>query len=126
MKKTAPEKWIDTSPVPPVRRLRKADYPTRSGVAATGTAILIFVALFCIFQYWLLTATMEAYHAGDQDLPLGGFLASLACFILAAGLTAMGEVALVKQQDYLRQNTPRFPNAATPERLEEFEETSYD
>jgi len=105
MKKATPSAWTDKSPIPPVKRIPKPDFPKRSGVAATGTAILIFVALFCVFQYWLLTATLEAYHAGDDDLPLGAFLASVGCFVLAAGITLLGEIALMKQQDYLRKNT---------------------
>ncbi len=116
MKKTTPAGWTDNSPVPPVKHIPKPDFPQRSGVAATGTAILIFVALFCIFQYWLLTATLEAYHAGDEDLPFGAFLASLGCFILAAGLTIAGEVALLKQQEFLRKNqgTPKPKTIETP------------
>jgi hypothetical protein len=104
MKKKNPAAWTDDSPVPPVQPVAKPNFPVRSGVGATGTAILIFVALFCVFQYWLLTATLEAYHAGDEDLPLGAFLASLGCFVLASGLTILGEVALIKQQDYLRKS----------------------
>jgi hypothetical protein len=105
MKKTAPEKWADRSPIPPTQDIKNPDFPNRRGVAATTTAILIFVALFCIFQYWLLTATLEAYHAGDKTLPLGAFFASLACFIFSAGLAILGEIALMKQQQYLRKNT---------------------
>ncbi len=105
MKKTAPETWVDTSPIPPTKIVPTPDFPKRAGVAATGTAILIFVAMFCVFQYWLLTATLEAYHAGDDDLPLGAFLASVGCFVMAVALTLMGEIALMKQQDYLRKNT---------------------
>ena len=82
----------------------KPDFPNRAGVAAAGTGILVIVALLCIFQYWLLTATLEAFHAGDHSLPLGAFLASLGCFILAAGLMIVGEIALLKQQDFLRSS----------------------
>ncbi len=104
MRKTTPESWTDRSTVPPVQYVPEPNFPIRTGVGATGTAILIFVALFCVFQYWLLTATLEAYHAGDDDLPLGAFFASIGCFILASGLTVLGEIALIKQQDYLRKN----------------------
>jgi hypothetical protein len=91
---------------PPVQNVPNPGFPLRSGVNAASTAILIFVALFCIFQYWLLTATLEAYHAGDDALPLGAFLASVGCFILATGLAVLGEIALIKQQDFLRQSLP--------------------
>lgn len=91
---------------PQVERVVKPSFPLRSGVSASSTAILIFVAMFCIFQYWLLTATLEAYHAGDDSLPFGAFLASIGCFILASGLAVLGEIALLKQQDFLRSSLP--------------------
>jgi|GEM_PF-2347334 len=100
-----PSTWVDESEIRPTATVPKPQYPKRSGVAATGTAVLIFVALFCVFQYWLLTATLEAYHSGDYDLPFGAFLASLGCFILAIGLTIAAEIAMAKQQAYLRKNT---------------------
>ena len=107
MKEPSPTNWEDTSPIPQVKHIPTPDYPRRTGVAATGTAILIFVALFCIFQYWLLTSTLEAYH-------MGAFLTSLGCFILAAGLTLIGEISLMKQQDFIRRNeTVRVPNRET-------------
>jgi hypothetical protein len=74
----------------------------RSGVAAEGIAILIFVAMLCVFQYWLLTATLEAFHGGDRTLPLGAFLASFACFVFASGLTLAAELALARQHQFLR------------------------
>ena len=94
---------------PPVHSVPKPGFPLRSGVSATGTAILIIVSMFCIFQYWLLTATLEAYHAGDDALPIGAFFASLGCFLLATGLAVLGEVALIKQQDFLRESLPHYP-----------------
>lgn len=109
MKRVNPGSWKDTSPVPPARRIGRPDFPRRAGVSATGTAILCFVALFCIFQYWLLTATLEAYHAGDDTLPVGAFFASLGCFILAAGLTLCNEIALIRQQDFLRASRTGTP-----------------
>ena len=116
MKNTPPTNWTDTSPIPKKQHIPKPDFPKREGVAATGTAILIFVAIFCVFQYWLLTATLEAYHSGNHELPLGAFFASLGCFILASGLAITGEYALIKQQDYLRKNMSRrsVPPTAPP------------
>ena len=87
-----------------IGQIPKPDYPNRAGVAALDTARLAFVALFCILQYWLLTATLEAYEDGNKSLPLGSFIASLACFVLAAGLVLTGELALHKQQRFLRSN----------------------
>lgn len=81
------------------------DYPNRAGVAAADIARLVIVGMFCVFQYWLLTSTMEAYHAGDRNIVLGAFFASLACFLLAGGLVISGEIAIVKQQRYLREST---------------------
>lgn len=94
---------------PPVESVHKPGFPIRSGVSAASTAILIFVSMFCIFQYWLLTATLEAYHAGDDSLPIGAFFASLGCFILATGVAVLGEIALLKQQDFLRSSLPHHP-----------------
>lgn len=94
---------------PPVETVVKPGFPLRQGVSASSTAILIFVSMFCIFQYWLLTATLEAYHAGDDSLPFGAFLASLGCFVLATGLAVLGEIALLKQQDFLRSSLPHYP-----------------
>jgi hypothetical protein len=104
MKKPHPSTWTDRSPIPSTKHIPKPGFPIRSGVGATATAILIFVALFCIFQYWLLTATLEAYHSGDKTLPLGAFFVSVGCFIMATALVIIGEVAMLKQQDYLRGN----------------------
>lgn len=95
---------IERTP-PPVANIGNPNFPMRSGVKAAGTAILIFVSLFCMFQYWLLTATLEAYHAGDDALPLGAFIASVGCFVLACGLAILGEIALIKQQDFLKRNS---------------------
>lgn len=65
----------------------------RPGPAASGVASLAIVATFCVFQYWLLTSTTEAFNAGNTRIALPAFLASLACFILAAGLVLTGEHA---------------------------------
>jgi hypothetical protein len=84
------------------QQIDKPDFPTRTGVAAEGVAVLIFVAMLCVFQYWLLTATLEAFHAGDRKLPLGAFIASVGCFLFAAGLTLAAEMALARQHQFLR------------------------
>jgi hypothetical protein len=89
------------------------DYPNRAGVAAADIARLVIVGMFCVFQYWLLTSTMEAYHAGDNQVVIGAFFASLACFLLAGGLVVAGEIAIIKHQRYLRESMPRRGASST-------------
>jgi hypothetical protein len=54
------------------------------GMIATG--ILCIVLILVVMQLWLLTATMNAFLAGDEMLVWPATLASLACFGLNAGL----------------------------------------
>ncbi len=49
-------------------------------------AMLAFVVLIVIVQLWLLTATMNAYLAGDTSTLVPAALASLVCLGLNAGL----------------------------------------
>ncbi len=71
----------------------RPQFDRRAGSAASATARLWIVAMLCMFQYWLLTSTMEAYHAGNQAVPLPALLASVVCFLLAVGLVITGEAA---------------------------------
>lgn len=48
--------------------------------------MLAFVLLLVVLQLWLLTATMNAYLGGDEGIIVPAALASLACFLLNAGL----------------------------------------
>jgi hypothetical protein len=48
--------------------------------------ILAIVLTLVILQLWLLTATMNAYLAGQEDVLLPAALASIVCFALNAGL----------------------------------------
>lgn len=48
--------------------------------------MLAFVLILVILQLWLLTATMNAYLGGDGSIVWPAALASLACFLLNAGL----------------------------------------
>lgn len=48
--------------------------------------MLAFVVILVILQLWLLTATMNAYLGGDDSLVWPAALASVACFLLNAGL----------------------------------------
>ena len=49
-------------------------------------AMLAFVILVVILQFWLLTATMNAYLGGDASMTAPAAFASLACLGLNAGL----------------------------------------
>jgi len=48
--------------------------------------MLAFVLILVVLQLWLLTATMNAYLGGDDSLVWPAALASVACFLLNAGL----------------------------------------
>jgi hypothetical protein len=48
--------------------------------------ILMFVLLLVILQLWLLTATMNAYLAGDASVVVPAAFASLVCLGLNLGL----------------------------------------
>jgi hypothetical protein len=50
------------------------------------TGILWVVLILVIMQLWLLTATMNAFLAGDEAIRWPAALASLACFGLNVGL----------------------------------------
>jgi hypothetical protein len=48
--------------------------------------ILAIVLTLVILQLWLLTATMNAYLAGQEEVLIPAALASIVCFALNAGL----------------------------------------
>ena len=48
--------------------------------------MLAFVLILVVLQLWLLTATMNAYLGGEDDVVWPAALASLCCFLLNAGL----------------------------------------
>ena len=48
--------------------------------------MMAFVLILVVLQLWLLTATMNAYLGGDDSIVWPAALASLACFLLNAGL----------------------------------------
>ena len=48
--------------------------------------MLAFVLILVILQLWLLTATMNAYLGGDDSIVWPAAGASVACFLLCAGL----------------------------------------
>jgi len=67
------------------------DHDLRPGARGVATARLVIVAILCALQYWLLTATVEAFHGGDRDLPLAAAIASTTCFLLGLGLVVAAE-----------------------------------
>jgi hypothetical protein len=59
---------------------------TREQRATIVYGMLTFVLTLAILQLWLLTATMNAYLGGDETVIWPAAIASLACFMLNAGL----------------------------------------
>ena len=50
------------------------------------SGMLAFAIMLVILQLWLLAATMNAYLGGDERVVWPAAAASLACFLLNAGL----------------------------------------
>jgi hypothetical protein len=48
--------------------------------------ILSIVVMMAILQLWLLTATMNAFLAGQERVIIPAAIASIVCFMLNAGL----------------------------------------
>jgi hypothetical protein len=65
-----------------IRRIRMV----RAQRMTIVNAMLAFVVLIVILQFWLLTATMNAYLGGDSNTVVPAALVSLACLGLNAGL----------------------------------------
>lgn len=74
-------------------------FDMRPGIVAGTTARLWICSTICIAQYWLLTASMEAFHSGNGHVALPMFLASLFCFVLVAGLILTGETGARRAQE---------------------------
>jgi hypothetical protein len=68
-----------------VKRARRGG-PVRSQRLTIVHGILMIVVLIVIVQLWLLTATMNAYLAGEHSIVIPAALASAVCFGLIAGL----------------------------------------
>ncbi|MDZ4860132.1 MAG: DUF6755 family protein [Candidatus Hydrogenedentes bacterium] len=58
----------------------------RSQRGAIVLGILCIVGTLVVFQLWLLTATMEAYLGGNDDIVIPAALASVGCFLLNFGI----------------------------------------
>ena len=48
--------------------------------------VLSIVLIIVVLQLWLLTATMNAFLAGQESVILPAAVASIVCFMLNAGL----------------------------------------
>lgn len=48
--------------------------------------ILCIVLIIVVLQLWLLTATMNAYLAGEESVIVPAAVASIVCLLLNAGL----------------------------------------
>ena len=48
--------------------------------------MLVFVLILVVLQFWLLTATMNAYLGGDNSVVWPAAIASLGCLALNVGL----------------------------------------
>lgn len=59
---------------------------TRQQRMTVISGMLAFVLMLVVLQLWLLTATMNAYLGGDDQVIWPAAGASLACFVLNAGL----------------------------------------
>ena len=60
--------------------------PSRQQRSTIVSGMLAFVLVILILQLWLLSATMNAYLGGDRSVIWPATLASIACFLLNAGL----------------------------------------
>lgn len=69
----------------------KSEKRLRAGLVSSLTARIWIVGAVCGFQYWLLTASMEAVHAGNYKIALPAAMACLACFVINLGLVVVGE-----------------------------------
>jgi hypothetical protein len=59
---------------------------SRSQKTTIVFGILSIVLMMVVLQLWLLTATMNAYLAGQERVILPAAIASIVCFALNAGL----------------------------------------
>ncbi|HEX2488780.1 MAG TPA: DUF6755 family protein [Blastocatellia bacterium] len=59
---------------------------TREQKTTIVYGILCVVIVLVVLQFWLLTATMNAYLGGDTEVVWPAAIASLVCFLLNLGL----------------------------------------
>lgn len=81
----------------------KPNFDARPGVTASTTARLWMCGTICVVQYWLLTASMEAYHGGNSRVAIPMFIVSVVCFLLVAGLIIAGESGAHKLQEDIKK-----------------------
>ena len=75
----------EESPRPAVKRRRPHSREERLRII---DGMLCIVLVLVLMQLWLLSATMNAFLAGDSAIVWPAALASFACFALIAGLIA--------------------------------------
>jgi len=71
-------------PAPPARPPRRPF--TRAQRTTIVYGVLCIVLVIVILQLWLLTATMNAYLGGDDDVVWPALVASVVCLLLNLGL----------------------------------------
>lgn len=59
---------------------------TRAQRTTVVTGVLCFVLILVVLQLWLITATMNAYLGGDDEVVWPALGASAACLLLNLGL----------------------------------------
>jgi hypothetical protein len=59
---------------------------TREQRMSVVLGMLTFVLMLVVLQFWLLTATMNAYLGGDASAIWPGAAASVVCLLLNTGL----------------------------------------
>jgi hypothetical protein len=59
---------------------------SRSQKTTIVFGIMCLVLMIVVLQLWLLTATMNAYLAGDEGVIIPAAVASVVCFALNGGL----------------------------------------
>lgn len=72
----------------------------RSGLKGAQTARIWIIASVCAFQYWLLTASMESMHSGNNRVPIPAFITTLLCLLFNGWLVLSGEK---KRPDMLKE-----------------------
>src|SRR6516225_11516159 len=83
----------------------------KHGLTAIDGALAL-IALLLIIQMWLLTATLEAYLAGHQEVVLPAAIISGVLFLICAGLYLF--VRRIDAEARLRREAARPAEAPKP------------
>lgn len=82
----------------------------QAGLKGALTARIWIVTSICAFQYWLLTSSMEAYHAGNTRVIIPAIVATFVSLILNIGLLVSGEKLLPE----IRSERPNESSKGSP------------